>query len=731
MTRSARTGVDRRTFLKASGLAAGGLTIGVSLPFGALAKLSADGAAGFQPNAFLHLAPNGDATLWCGRCEMGQGISTALPAAVADELEADWGRVRVLQGDANEKYGPQATGGSRSINVMLEPMRKAGAAGREMLVAAAAEAWGLPIEACFARFHEVRNRSDDRVFAYGALADRASTMPVPEAPRLKARDEFRYIGKPLKRHDAKAIVTGQRVYGADVKRPGMKYAAIRHVPVLGGRVKAVDRSPIDGMADVVAVVEVERFENAYGSVGGVAVVADDTWTAQQAVAKLKIEWERGPNGSYDTEAYKAMLAAHVEQPGTVAFTRGDVDRALDQATVRHAATYVGGHLSHSPMEPMASAAHVTDDHCEIWASTQDPQGIQRTVGAFLGRPPEAIVVHVMASGGAFGRKFKCDYVQEAVALARAVSAPVQLTWSREEDTRTGYYHSCSAQHIEAGLDAGGRVTGWLHRAAFPPIPSTFDARVTRPSERDLQRIIGHPFRIANVRIEAGEAPAHTRIGWYRAVYDIFWAHAINLFVDELAEKAGTDNVTLLRRIYENGSDPEQREQAERSLAVLNEAVAMGGRGPELATGEGLGVAVHHSYESYTAMAVRASVKDGGVRVHRVDCVVDCGLVLNPDIATAQMEGAVIMGLGLALHTEVKFEQGAVVNSNFHDYPVLRIGDAPPEINVRFIGQEHRSTGLGEPGVPTFAPALAIAIHRATGKRLRSLPMRDVANTGSP
>ncbi|MEO0425019.1 MAG: molybdopterin cofactor-binding domain-containing protein, partial [Pseudomonadota bacterium] len=328
-------------------------------------------------------------------------------------------------------------------------------------------------------------------------------------------------------------------------------------------------------------------------------------------------------------------------------------------------------------------------------------------------------------GGAFGRKYKCDYVQEAVTLSLAVGAPVQLTWTREEDTRTGYYHSCSAQHIEAGIDADGNVVGWLHRAAFPPIPATFNPKVTRPGERDLGRIIGHPFGIANVRIESGEAPAHTRIGWYRAVYDIFWAHAINIFVDELAEKAQTDTVALLTRIYRNSSDPKTKMQAERSLAVLEKAAAMGGWGRELPEGEGLGIAVHHSYESYTAMAVHVAMEDGQVRVKRVDCAVDCGLVLNPDIATAQMEGAVIMGLGLALETEVSFREGAVVNSNFHDYRVLRISDAPPEINVAFIGQENRSTGLGEPGVPTFAPALANAIYAAGGERHRALPMTQV------
>ncbi|MEO0425457.1 MAG: molybdopterin cofactor-binding domain-containing protein, partial [Pseudomonadota bacterium] len=433
----------RRQFLQASGLALGGLTIGLSAnqQAGAAATATtADATAGFQPNAWLHIAENGDTTLWCGRCEMGQGISTALPAAVADELEADWERVTVLQGDGDKaKYGPQNTGGSRSINLMLEPMRKAGAAGREMLVQAAASVWDIPANQCYARLHTVRNRRDGRTLSYGELAAVAATLPVPEAPQLKPPAAFRYIGKSLPRHDQHAIVTGTRTYGADVKLPGMKYAAIRHVPVMGATVKSVDSSAVDGMRGVSKVVEIPRFAHAYGSLGGVAVVADNTWTAQQAVAKLDIEWDRGPHAGYDTEAYKAMLVEHVEAPGEVAFTRGEVDDALEGAVVRHANTYVGGHLSHSPMEPMASAAWVTEDRCEIWASTQDPQGVQEAIGKFLERPPQDIVVHVMASGGAFGRKYKCDYVQEAVTLSLAVGAPVQLTWTREEDTRTGYY----------------------------------------------------------------------------------------------------------------------------------------------------------------------------------------------------------------------------------------------------------------------------------------------------
>jgi isoquinoline 1-oxidoreductase beta subunit len=711
---------SRREFLKASGLSAGGLIIGVSLPLGVLGSMD---SAGFEPNAFVHIDKNGNTTIYCGRCEMGQGISTALPAAVADELEADWSRVKVLQGDADKKYGPQATGGSRSINLMFEPMRKAGAAGKELLIAAAAQTWKIPAEKCYAKSHVIFNRLDDRSLQYGDLVAVASGLPVPEEPVLKTRDQFRYIGKSLQRHDLRDMVIGERIFGADKKLPGMKYAAIRHVPVLGGSVKSVDKTAALAMKGVVDVVEIPRFDKPFGSIGGVAVVADNTWIAEQALAKLKIEFEVGKNSSYNTVDYKQQLVRNVEAPAKSEFEKGSLDKAFEDATIKHKATYTGGHLSHSPMEPMASLVWVQKDKCEIWASTQDPASIQETIGAYLDRKPEDITVHVMMAGGAFGRKFKCDYVQEAAACSKAVGAPVQMTWSREEDTRTGFYHACSAQYIEASVDEQGKLTGWLHRAAFPPIASLFNPAVVQPSADDLDAVSKHPYGIENMRVESGMAPVHTRIGWYRSVYAIFYGFAINAFTDELAHEAGVDSLQFFRNIYANNKSPDHAEQVKRSLGVLNKAAEMAEWGKKLPANQGMGISVHHSFASYVSMIVHVEVDGDDITVHRVDCAVDCGLVLNPDIATAQLEGAIVMGLGLAMNTEIHFKNGAVVNSNFHDYPVLSISETPAEINVSFVGQDYRPTGLGEPGVPTTAPALANALFAATGKRYRSLPIK--------
>ena len=713
----------RRQFIKVASLGAGGLALQISLP----GVASVDGSAvEFNPNAFVHLYANGDVTLYCGRCEMGQGISTALASAVADEMEADWSRVTVKQAPGDEaRFGPQATGGSNSINRMFLPMRQAGAAAREMLVAAAAASWNTEASNCIGQNHHVINTVTGDKLSYGDLAERATAIAVPEEPTLKQKDEWRYIGTNLKRHDNPLVVTGQRTYGIDTRVPGMKFAAIAHCPVLGGKLESVDKSAALAVPGVTDVVEIERLDIPYGSVGGVAVVADNSWTAQQGVKKLVLEWDRGENASYNTPEYKAGMVASVGKPAHVVAERGDLDRAFNESKSRISATYTGGHLCHAPMEPNASVAWVKDDGCEVWASTQSPADIQKTLGTFLDIKPEQVKVHVMISGGAFGRKFKCDYVHEAAAISKAVGGPVQLTWTREEDMRTGYYHSTSAQHVEASLDDDGNVTGWLHRAAFPSIATLFQAGLERAPDNSLHAVRDHPFGVPNFRCESGDCVAHTRIGWYRAVYAIFYGFAFGVFADELAHAAGTDAMTLWNRLYDANENPEQTEQVKRSKGVLALAAEKAGYGRDLPANEGIGIAAHYSFESYVAMAVHVRVDGDDIKVLNVDCAVDCGQVLNLDGATAQMEGAVVMGMSLSLYTEIEFKDGAVVNSNYHDYPVLRINEMP-NVRVHFVESDASATGLGEPGVGPFAPALSNAIFAASGKRFRDLPMKSTA-----
>lgn len=719
---------SRRKFLKHSAFATGGLVLGISLPQTTIAGFKMGEDSTFNPNAFIHIADNGDTLIYCGRCEMGQGISTALPAAVADELEADWTRVSIKQGEGNEeKYGSQATGGSASIRTMYIPMREAGAAAKVMLVAAAAKVWAVPVTDCMADNHFVINKNNQQKLGYGELASLAADQPVPDNVTLKEKKDYKYIGKDIARHNQGDIVVGKLTYGVDTKMPGLKYAAMTHCPVMGGKLKSVDKTAAMKVKGVLDIIEIPRFNVPFGSLGGVAVVADNTWTAQQALKKLKIEWDLGEHQSYDTKAYKAQLVKNVENPAQLATERGDITKAFANAEHVVKATYTGGHLSHAPMEPNASVVWVQKDSCEVWAATQSPGDIQKVLAQYLKREPKDIWVNVTMAGGAFGRKFKCDYVHEAAVLSQAVNAPVQLTWSREEDMRTGYYHSINAQHIEAAIDKNGHVTGWLHRAAFPAIASLFDPSLDRAPASNLGDIDNHPFYIENYRSETGEAKAHTRIGWYRAVYAIFYGFAFGSAADELAHKAKQDTVSFLNNIYDNNKNTEQAEQVSRSKGVLAMAAEKcnWANRDKLPSNQGLGIAVHYSFNTYVAMAVRVEVNGDDIKVLEVDAIVDCGQVLNTDSATAQMEGAVVMGMSLSLRTEVVFREGAVVNSNFHNYPVLRINEMP-QVNVYFMENDYKPTGLGEPGLGPFAPALANAVFAASGKRHRDLPFKPMA-----
>ncbi len=718
--------VSRRNFLKIAGVATGGLCISIALPSNALAEKGIITDSSTELNAFIHLDENGDTTIYCGRCEMGQGISTALPSAVADEMEADWQRVKIQQGDADEKYGPQSTGGSKSIRVMYKPMREAGATAKAMLIAAAAKVWQTSADNCYAQSHFVINKLNQQKLGFGELASIAKNMPIPDKVTLKKKSEFNYIGKQLARHDQDEVVVGKRIYGVDTKIPGLKYAAIIHCPVLGGSIKSVDKTEALKMKGVSDVIEIPRFDIPFGSIGGVAIVADNSWTAQQAVKKLKVEWNLGENAIYNTKDYKQQLVENVEKPATLATKRGDVNKAFKKAKHKLKATYTGGHLSHSPMEPNASVVWVQKDSCEVWASTQSPVDIQKVLGQYLKRDPKDIIVHVAMAGGAFGRKFMCDYVHEAAVISQKAGVPIQLIWSREEDMRTGYYHSINAQHIEASMDEQGNVTGWLHRAAFPSIPTLFDPSIVRAPKGTLNAVANHLFGVKNIRVESGDAKAHTRIGWYRAVNSIFYGFAFSTFADELAYKAGKDPLTFVNQLFDNNKKKKQRKDVKRIKAVLALVAEKSNwhNRENLPKGQGIGLAVHYSFKSFVAMAVHVEVKNDDIKVLNVDCAIDCGQILNIDGATAQMEGAVVMGMSLALSTEITFRNGAVVNSNFHDYPVLRITDMP-NVQVHITDSDKNPTGLGEPGVAPFAPALSNAVFAASGKRYRNLPFKPM------
>ena len=701
----------------------------------------APGEGGFEPNVWVRIFPSGDVEITNSRSEMGQGARTAMAVIVAEELEADWARVKVVQAPGDARYGDQNTDGSRSVRNLYTPLRQAGAVARRMLEQAAADQWGVPVEECRGRGHQVTHAGTGRTLGYGELAEAASALPVPEESPLKDPGDFRYIGHTVAVLDGQDIATGRAVFGADVSVPGMVYACIQRSPVVGGSVASMDDTQtraVPGVMDVVTLPALS-FPVVFQPIGGVAVVASNTWAALEGRRRLSVEWRAGPNGGHESGAYRRDLEASVDAPGRVARSEGDADAALAAASSKLEARYYVPYLAHAPMEPPACVASVHENGCEVWAPTQDPQTAQAMVAMALGMQPQQVLVHVTLLGGGFGRKSKPDFIVEAALLSRAVAAPVKLQWTREDEIRHGYYHAVSAQKLEAALGDDGMPTAWRHRTAFPSIMSTFAPGVAGPSDDELGLgAFSVPFQIPNLKLEACDAPAHVRIGWLRSVSNIHHSFAVNSFADELAHAAGRDPKEYLLDLigpprvldlYDGGASAYgvdttvYRYDTGRLRNVIERAAAASGWGTPLPEGRARGIAAHYSFVTYVAQVVEVSVDDQGrVRVHRVDCVCDCGQVVNPDRVRAQMEGGVVFGLSLALHGEITMAAGATVQGNFNDYPILRLNETPP-IYVELVDSAEVPTGVGEPGVPPLAPALANAIFAATGRRVRDLPIR--------
>lgn len=759
---NAVSGVSRRTLLKGMGL----LTLAVSaqgLISAAWAedepKYGADSMPGGtvdDPLVFVSIAADGTVTIVAHRAEMGTGVRTSLPMVIADEMEADWARVKVVQAEANEeRYGNQNVDGSRSVRHFLDPMRRVGAAARQMLEGAAAAHWAVPIAEVRASQHEVVHEASGRRLGYGELAAAAARQPVPSgaALRLKSRDEFRYIGKSeVRLVDLDAIGKGQATYGMDMRLPGMVYAVVARPPVVGGKVKHFDDSKALAVPGVLKVVEIPVFKGApaFQALGGVAVVASNTWSAMQGRAALEIEWDDGANGEYDSVAYRQTLKKAARVPGKAVRNHGDVAEAWEQApeAQRFAAEYYVPHLAHATMEPPVATVRIQNGEVEIWTSVQNPVAARDVAAARLGVAPEKIKVNVLLLGGGFGRKSKPDFVDEAVVVAKAMpdGTPVKLVWSREDDIRHGYLHTVSFQRLEAVMDHEGQVRSWLHRSAAPTIGSLFVEGAKEQMAVELgMSAINMPYRIDNVRVETAEVPAHARIGWFRSVSNIPHAFAAQCFIAELAQRAGKDHKAFAleligpaRQIHpgELGDDWNYTESPQRypydtgRLRGVIEAATQGaGWGRALPKGHGLGLAFCYSFMSYTATVIEVAVDDKGeVRVVAVDMAIDCGPQVNPERIRAQMEGGAIMGLSLALLGEISFEKGRIKQGNFHDYQVLRLPASPQVIRTHLVNDDHQLPpgGVGEPPVPPVAPALCNAIFAATGKRVRSLPVGKLA-----
>ncbi len=733
----------RRSFLLGAGLAAAGLALG-GVAFGAEAKPILEE----QPSVFVQVAPDGIVRIVCHRSEMGQGVRSSLPALIADELGADMAKVTIVQADGDKKYGDQNTDGSHSIRGSYDTLRRIGAAARMMLIAAAAKKWGVAARTCVAHDHAVHHPPTKRSLGFGALAEDAAKMLVPKSSAIELRpaSELKTKSAILPLVDAPAIVAGRAVFGADVRLPNMLVAVVARPPVVGGKVAKYDASKALAVPGVRKVVELPAVTRpfAFKPLGGVAVLADNTWAAMRGRAALDMTWSDGENASYESVAYHAALSEslHSATGPSVRSARkkGDAIPALAAATKKVEAEYHTPHLAHVAMEPPVAMARFDGGRCECWAPTQNPQAARTEVAKALGVGEDSVTVHVTLLGGGFGRKSKPDYVVEAALLAREAGVPVRVQWTREDDVRHDYYHSTSAQRFVAGLDADNRVIAWHHRDAFPSIGSTFSG-ATFGGDGELQQgVTDLPLAIPNVLVEVCEAKAKTRIGWLRSVANIYHAFAVQTFIDEIAHARRKDPVDNLLDVLgpprvvsldelgvgslPNYGQPlsEHPIDTARHHRVLKRAAELSRWSARKSEGRALGIAVHRSFLTYVAVVIAVKPSPEGIRVDEAWIVADPGTTVNIERVRSQFEGAVVFGLGLALFGEITMKDGATVQSNFRDFRILRIGQTPRAIHVDVIATDGPSGGVGEPGVPPVAPALANAIFALTGTRIRTLPV---------
>ena len=742
--------VSRRGFLKGM-LGAGALVLSAQiLPerlFGANVNAGESGMskAVFEPSVYLAIDTDGTVYIVCHRAEMGSGNRTGLPRIVADELDADWNRVKVVQAPGDPKYGDQDTDGSHSVRDFFVPLREAGATGRLMLVRAAAETWGVPEKECTTESSAVVHKASGKKLGYGELARTAAKLPVPkkEELQLKKPSEWKYIGKPASSYDLKDMVSGKATYGQDLHMDGMLYASVAHPPVYGSTVKSVDDAAALKVAGVKQTAVIDTFKPpvTMQALGGVAVLADSTYAAFQGKKKLKVEWQTSEHSVWTSDAYRKELEATSRKPCKVVRENGNVDAEFAKGEKIVEAQYYAPMLAHASMEPPAALAVYRDGKVEAWAPTQGPQGAAEAIAAAVGIKKEDVTVNVTLLGGAFGRKSFPDFVVEAAVLSKKTGKPVKVVWSREDDIKFDAFHSVAAMYFKASLGADGKPTAWLQRSVFPPIASTFEPQGEYADAGEIGLGFSDvPFAIANQRVENGPAQAHTRIGWFRSVANIYHAYGIHSFADELAHAAGKDPVeyvlallgqdriipkTELAKDYKNydGDYETYPIDAARFKRVVQIAAEKSGWGKQkLGNGCGMGLAVHRSFLTYVAAVVEVQVKDNQVIVQRVHTALDAGTVVNPTTVKQQFEGAAVMGTGIAFYGEITATNGVIDQSNFDTFQVARMKVAPKETNVYIVESAAAPAGIGEPGLPPIAPAIYNAVFAATGKRIREMPL---------
>ena len=706
-------------------------------------QTDADHAA-FHPNVFVGIQQDGTVYIVAHRSEMGTVIRTSLPLVVADELDADWKRVKIDQAIGDKRYGDQNTDGSQSVRRYYDTMRQCGAAARWMLIGAAAKQWNVPVSECVTETHEVVHKASGRRLGYGELAAAAALLPVPtkDQLQLKQPSEWCYIGKGMTSVDLEHLCTGKAVYGMDARIEGMVYASIEHPPVFGGKIKTLDDSETLKVPGVRQTVRIDPFKPpaAFQPLGGVAVIADNTWAAFQGRKKLKITWDNGANESYDSVEYKKELRETAHKPGKLIRSVGASDQEFPTGSNVEEADYYVPLLSHAPMEPMVALAEFKDGKVTAWAPTQNPQAVQAIVSSELGIPVQDVICHVTLLGGGFGRKSKPDYVAEAAVLSKNLGRPVKVVWTREDDIKFDYYNAVAAMYMKAAVDEKGKPTAWLQRSVFPPITSTFDVSAVYGDPPHLaQGWTDLPYDLPNIRIENGPAQNHVRIGWLRSVANIYHAFAIQCFTDELAHRAKRDPVEYMLDLlgaprtldftnvnYPNyGADYDTYPWETGRLRHVIEVVAekSGWAKKKSTKGHGFGFAAHRCFLTYVATVVEVKVSDDGeISIPRVDTALDAGMVVNPEAVRAQFEGAVVFGTSIVRSGEITAKNGVIQQSNFNDYPVARMNEVPAQTNVYITESSAPPAGIGEPGVPPFVAAFCNAIYAATGKRVRDLPL---------
>lgn len=737
---------SRRDFLKAGGVFTGGIVLGISF-WGCGSK--GEKLATFAPNAYLSINSDGAVTIVAHRSEMGQGIRTSLPLIVADELGADWKRVIIKQAEGNEKkYGNQNTDGSFSIRMFFKPMREAGAIARHLLLQAAAKKWDVPLSECDTENSEVIHRASGKKLGFGELAGAASALPVPGPADVKFKDRTRFnlIGKTTPIVDLADIVTGKAAFGADADVAGMKIAIIRRCPVVGGSVKSVNDEKALAVPGVVKVITIKGAgipATLSKPLSGVAVIADNTWAAIKGREMLEITWELGPNASYDSAKQIAELTEEIAQKGTVRRNRGDFEgvKAGAKKTIAH--TYIAPHLAHATLEPPAALAEVKNGNCEVWACTQNPQGAIKAVADALGIAEDKVKMNVTLIGGGFGRKSKPDFIVEAALLARDSGLPVKVQWTREDDIQHDYLHSLSVQRIVATIDGQNKLSGWNHHIAYPSISATEDSSILQPDDGELGLgATDFPYNVPAIRIETHDARSHLRVGWLRSVRNIPQVFAIGTMLDEVAEAMGKDpvlnaiellgedrNITftpeMVKGTYPNyGEDIKDYPwEVGRMKAVIQRVARESGWGKKLPKGSGLGFAAHRSFLTYVACVVEVHVDSNNqVTIPEVHYAVDCGTAVNVDRIKSQFEGGAQFASSIALKSAVTFKNGRVEQSNFDEYEIIRMTESPKQIHVHIMESDAKPTGVGEPPVPPFIPALCNAIYAAVGKRIYTLPI---------